>query len=174
MIDGRTILDKHLVSIPNDQYVFDVEKQMQPNGFDLRVVSISTAVGSVTVPAEQHVDYSQMIVNRVDCKDGYFSLKANQNYVVNYRESISVKDGFAAIIVGRSSLLRAGIFITSALYDTGFEGQLGGVIRPMNNAKIQFGARLGQVIFHESKFNGMRYQGRYQGTNSQEAFMTNG
>lgn len=171
VIDGRTILEKQLVTIPNDNYSFDEEKQVQPNGLDLRVTAISLVSGKAQVPRDSHTNYTNMHISPLGWKDGYVTVAAGSQYVVDFREEISVREGFCAIIVPRSSLLRSGLFITSALWDTGFQGQLGGSLRPLNQIEIEFGARLAQVVFFKSEFNGLRYEGRYQNTTSQTAMM---
>lgn len=172
VLDGQSVIDKHLVHFPKDEQMFDEEAQIQPNGIDLRVISVSSVFGTARVPRDGKVDFSKMKVEELPWKDAYVSLKPGESYVVNFREEISVRDGYCAIIVPRSSLLRSGNFVTSALWDTGFQGTLGGVIRPLNQVEIEYGARLAQVQFHEAKFRGDRYEGRYQNTTSQTALMT--
>lgn len=174
VLDGASIIDKHLVTIPDqvgrgEAYA---DAQVQPNGVDLRVKSISHVTGKAFVPTEGKADFGMVNWEELPTNDGWYELEKSAQYVVNFQEEISVSDGFCAIIVPRSSLLRAGAFITSALWDTGFQGQLGGVIRPLNDIAIQRGARLAQVLFLRAEFNGKRYEGRYQGSTSQTALMT--
>lgn len=174
VLDGRTILDKHIVSIPDDHQVFDVEEQVQPNGLDLRVVQLTEVRGRLKVPRESGVDYAEIQTTEIPWKSGWISAKSGVSYVVEFREFISVKDGFCAIIHPRSSLVRSGINVTSGVWDTGFEGRLGGVLRPLNDVDIEYGSRLAQVQISRSEFNGHRYDGRYQGATSRTALMTNG
>lgn len=173
VIDGQSIIDRHLVTIPEGPGI-DTEKQIQPNGIDLRVESISVVQGVTDVPRDDHVGYQEISYDQLPVYKHRIYLEGGKSYVVNFRETISVQDGFCAIIVPRSSLLRTGTLITSALWDTGFNGKLGGVIRPLNDLKIEPGARLAQVLFLQAEFNGKRYEGRYQGHTSQTALMTNG
>lgn len=174
ILDGRTVIEKGMVSFPKDEYevAFDTEEQAQPNGVDLRCIAVSQISGNLRVPREGSVSFNEIRHEEIPWKNGWISLKPGVHYVVNFRENIAVREGFCAIIVARSSLLRGGAHITSAVWDTGFEGKLGGVIRPLNPMDIELGARLAQVQFHQAVFNGHRYEGRYQGTSSQTALMT--
>lgn len=165
VLDGRTIVEKGMVDPVDDD-------QVQPNGVDLRVASIQRVRGHYRVPKDGSVDFSAIQCKEVAWNNGWCVLEPGNNYVVSYRENVSVRDGYCAIIVARSSLLRGGSFVTSAIWDTGFGGGLGGVIRPLVKVEIERGARLAQIQFHEAKFNGHRYEGRYQGTTSQTALMT--
>lgn len=168
VIDGNTIIDKNLVTVPDDLY--NVLDQIQPNGVDLRVDKIWEVTGKGVLEADSKMNYKQMQKREAFYKEGYYALKPHIAYAIDFRERISVPDGYCAIVYPRSSLLRVGAFVTSALWDTGFQGQLGGFLRALNPIDIALGARLAQVVFTQSKFSGLRYNGRYQGTTSQVTF----
>lgn len=168
VLDGKTAAGKSYVTFSSP---FDSEAQIQPNGIDLRIEKITEVTGHLTVPRDDCVDHSA--VNRVEApySQGFYSCKAERHYLVDFYESISVPDGYCAIILPRSSLLRAGAFMTSALWDTGFTGQLGASLRPLLPVGIEVGARMCQVVFMQAKFSGHRYSGRYQGATSQTSEM---
>jgi deoxycytidine triphosphate deaminase len=72
---------------------------------------------------------------------------------------VSVPDGVAAYLIIRSTFNRNGIFITSGLYDAGFQGHIGFAIHNRSGeAKIGVGTRIGQIIFVESE-NALMYSG---------------
>lgn len=170
VLDGRTITEKGIVTWPQDN-TFCTKEQIQPNGIDLRVIQVSLVEGHLKVPREASVSYNDIRTTELPWKDAWLTVKPGLSYIVEFNEFISVKDGFCAIIEPRSSLIRSGINFKSGVWDTGFEGRLGGVLRPLNTCSIEYGARLAQVQVFESTFNGHRYEGRYQGATSRTAIM---
>lgn len=167
VLDGRTIVAKNLVTFPDDLY--DTEEQIQPNGVDLRLHRVLHVQGRPALPAYGRIDADNVQVQEIPLKDGWFQLtELVGNYLVDFRESISVPDGYCAIIHTRSSLVRCGVEVLTGLWDTGYQGQLGGSVRLKNPISLQYGARLGQVLFYKAAFNGHRYAGLYQGTKSTE------
>ena len=167
VIDGPTIIDKRYVTFPPDS-LFDTEEQIQPNGIDLRLVEVKHITGRAALPREGRIVGKDVQIDKVPAKDGWFDLHSlNGNYLVEFAEDISVPDGFCATIITRSSLVRVGFDVMSGLWDTGFKGRLGASVRLKNPVQIQYGARLAQVMFHKSEFNGLRYTGAYQGQTTQ-------
>ena len=75
----------------------------------------------------------------------------------------SVPAGMCASLVVRSSLNRNQMFITSGLYDQGFSGNVAGILHNRSDAAalIEVGARIGQIIFHESQDSQVLYEGGY-------------
>ena len=60
---------------------------------------------------------------------------------------ISVGDGEAGFVITRSTLNRNGVFLTSGLYDTGYEGVMAGVMHvSIGPMKIKPGTRVGQYL----------------------------
>lgn len=174
VVDGRSVVEKMIVTFPDT--LFDNEIVVQPNGVDLRAHKIYHALGSVTLERDKKIDTSGMQITEVPLKDGFWNLgelyQHNEvgNYLVDFRESCSMRAGFSGTIVPRSSMLRTGIFVTSAWWDTGWDGRLGASARIRNPIRIEYGAALAQLIVYKSEFNGAMYQGQYQGKDSQVSF----
>lgn len=167
ILDGRTVVEKNLVTFPDDLY--DTEEQVQPNGVDLRLHRVQHVAGRPELPATGRIKAGNVQITEIPLKDGWFELsELAGNYLVDFRESISVPDGWCAIIITRSSLVRCGMDIFTGLWDTGFQGRLGGSVRLKNPIRLQYAARLGQVMFHKAQFSGHRYTGAYKGTTQSE------
>lgn len=171
-LDGRSIIDKGIVELGDPAFV-DTEAQIQPNGIDLRINKLYRAEGTVTVPMSGKVQ-PDLHVYEIEPKEGYWDLAPNQGlYWVDFLETANIKDGFVGDMITRSSLVRSGIDVVNGLWDTGWRGQLGCSLRVWQRARIQWGARICQFICSTSEFNGLRYDGRYQGTTSQTSLITN-
>lgn len=170
VLDGDSIIDRKLVTFPDDGMEYDTREQIQPNGIDLRVHRIVHVSGIARLPSDtSRLDAGKVQINELALKNGWFWLPLQHgNYLVDFRESVRVPDGYCAIIIPRSSMARTGIHVLSGLWDTGFEGRLGASLRNLNPIEIQYGARLAQIVFWKSNFSGHRYAGRYQGTTQSE------
>lgn len=74
---------------------------------------------------------------------------------------VEIPEGVAALLIVRSTFNRAGLFVTSGLYDSGFKGNIGAALH--NNGGEAFvgkGTRVGQIIFVKSDSVGL-YAGGY-------------
>jgi len=69
---------------------------------------------------------------------------------------VKLPEGVACTLIIRSTFNRNGIFLTSGLYDSGFEGHIGFAIHNMSGpASIAKGTRIGQIMFVQSDSAGM-------------------
>jgi len=167
VLDGRSIIDKKLVIFSED-YV-NTDDQIQPNGVDLRINKLYNVFGKVSIPRDGRAK-ADMNITELSPKEGWFDLKPNHGlYWVDFLESANIADGYCAHLITRSSLVRSGIDVMSGLWDTGWNGVLGCSLRVQAPLQIEWGAKLCQIVVAESRFNGHRYDGNFQGTTSQTA-----
>lgn len=80
-------------------------------------------------------------------------------------EVISVPQGVYAEVKGRSSIGRLGLFVENAgVIDPGFNGQI--TLELYNAGKntlfLEPGARICQIVFHQTSGTSFGYQGKYQ------------
>lgn len=75
---------------------------------------------------------------------------------------VEVPEGVAALLIVRSTFNRAGVFVTSGLYDSGYKGNIGAALHNNGNttAYVGKGTRVGQIIFVQSESVGS-YAGGY-------------
>lgn len=75
---------------------------------------------------------------------------------------VELPEGVAALLIVRSTFNRAGVFVTSGLYDSGFKGNIGAALHNNGNtsAFVGKGTRVGQIIFVKSESVGS-YTGGY-------------
>lgn len=170
VLDGHTIVDRNIV-------MGDIkEDQIQPNGLDLTVKHLWYVVGTAVLGHDSKMKYEN--VQKIPfhtSADGYYYIDTPSKegqVLIDFNEYVQVPEGYMGIIYPRSSLLRVGAFITSAIWDTGFSGALGASLRTRNPLKIATDARLAQIVFYPAEFNGLRYNGRYQNTTSQSELIS--
>lgn len=85
-------------------------------------------------------------------------------YALEFNESVEVPLDKAVQVIHRSSLLRSGTEIKSAIYDPGFNGQLGAFAVVHKSIFIELGARIACVYgFTCTEVSDeLKYQGNYQ------------
>jgi deoxycytidine triphosphate deaminase len=135
------------------------EGDVQPNAVDLRlgkVFKINTT--DFLIDETQKVHRGSVEVQPQS--DGYYHL-APGSYEVIMENEINVAGGEAGFVITRSTLNRNGVFLTSGLYDSGYNGVMAGVMH-VNVSKmlIKPGTRVGQYLSWKAQSVSM-YDGDY-------------
>ncbi|MCF7876417.1 deoxyuridine 5'-triphosphate nucleotidohydrolase [Candidatus Bipolaricaulota bacterium] len=95
-------------------------------------------------------------------------LEGGNSYRVTYNEKISVPENALGLVFPRSSLLRNGCHLVTAVWDPGYEGRGQGLLQVLNpkGVVLEEDARIGQIVFFQLKKEARKdYNGRYQGEN---------
>jgi len=144
----------------------NLDEQVQANGFDLtlREVSAMRSGGTIPVSNNQRVlaDLSPL---SFDAK-GFLDLAAGV-YIVTYNEIVHLPKNIMALGRPRSSLLRCGVNVGTAVWDAGYEGRSQSLLTVHNphGFHVQQNARITQLVFMELTGESEGYQGFYQGEN---------
>jgi len=138
------------------------EKMIQPNAIDLRVSRVfEHYMGEFVLDGDtkEHLEQEEVHPD----PDGYFHLTSGV-YVIQFAQVVSMGEREAGIVVSRSSLMRNGIWMTSALYDSGYHGKMVAGLSVPSGVTFTFpkGERLAQFLVMDSDAFG-RYEGSYQG-----------
>ena len=144
----------------------DPEKQVQVNGIDLSLSRIETFSGCGRIA----FDNSERKIS--DCKvlnfddDGWIFL-AEGCYKVIFNEVVSIPKDLCAIGRPRSSLLRSGCTVDSAIWDAGYEGRSESllIVKNGDGVHLKKDARILQLIFLRSTPVEDGYDGVYQKEN---------
>ena len=98
----------------------------------------------------------------------YFCFGPRTSYDVTSSAYVEVPENTAAMLIVRSTLNRNGLFLTSGLYDSGFKGNVAGILHNMSDdwAYITPGSFIGQIMFIKSDAVGT-YAGGYNTTSGQ-------
>lgn len=129
----------------------NVQKQdVQPNAVDLRLGKVFKVSGSTFKIDEKEKVHRGSFEVKPDAM-GYFNLPEG-HYEVIMENNITVGKDEAGWVVTRSTLNRNGIFLTSGLYDTGYDGVMAGMMHiTCGPLRIQQGTRIGQYISFDSE-----------------------
>jgi deoxycytidine triphosphate deaminase len=120
-------------------------EDVQPNATDLRlgkVLRISSDLFEISNEGKRH---RRTTVIEPD-QEGWFYLEPGE-YEVVMENTIGVGYGEAGWVITRSTLNRNGLFLTSGLYDSGYEGVMAGCLHvTCGPARIKKGTRIGQYL----------------------------
>ena len=147
-----------------DGYV-SLESQLQPNGFDLSLREISSFG---TVGAMGSSDADRVLAGTIPLAygtDGWLAL-APGSYLVTFNEVVNLPLDVMALGRPRSSLLRSGVSLHTAVWDAGYRGRSQSLLTVHHTGgfRLKQNARLAQLVFFRlSAPPSAGYQGRYQG-----------
>jgi dUTP pyrophosphatase len=144
-----------------------LQDQLQPNGFDLTLRTISELItpGSMGHNSEQRVvsDTRQLDYHQ----DGWLQLACG-SYLITLNEIVALPLDIMALGRPRSSLLRSGVSIHTAVWDAGYQGRSQAllVVHHREGYRVRKGARLLQLVFWRLAMPvDQGYQGTYQREN---------
>ena len=162
VVDKKTLL----ALISKQRLVTDIvdeQIQVSPNGVELTLHKIFSFLGSGTVDfsneERQIPDYEELPI-----EGGAYQLKSG-TYLVTYNETVHIPTDMIAIGRPRSSLLRSGVTIESAVWDAGYKGRSRGLLTVYNphGFIVKPNARLLHLIFFKLLHETQSYDGAYQG-----------
>jgi dUTP pyrophosphatase len=144
-----------------------LEDQLQPNGFDLTLRNVDRLVspGSVGAGKDQR-ELSSSEPLAFD-GDGWVQLQSGP-YLITFNEVINLALDLMALGRPRSSLLRSGVSVHTAVWDAGYRGRSQALLVVHNpfGYRVQRGARLVQLVFFRlPRPASQGYQGRFLGEN---------
>ena len=150
---------------PLVEELLSLDEQLQPTGMDfsLKRVDRLTSDGCMgrdaadrSLPLSETMDFGN---------DGWLFLNTGP-YLVTFNEIVNIPLNIMALARPRSSLIRSGVSLHTAVWDAGYRGRSQALLSVLNPAgyHLQRDARLMQMIFFRLARPVERgYQGRYQG-----------
>ena len=166
-LDRGSIGDLVAATPPLIESYISLEHQLQPNGFDLtlRQVAMLHSQGSMgSGPEDREISHTASL----DFPPGGWLELAPQPYVITFNEIVSLPLDVMALGRPRSSLLRSGVSIHTAVWDAGYRGRSQALLMVYNPAgfRVQKNARLMQLVFiRMAQPVSEGYQGRFFGEN---------
>jgi len=145
----------------------DLEQQVQPNGVDLSLQTVSAIHGQGILAA----DNAGRVLPDVDPlpfdDDGFVTLGPGV-YQVVFNEIVNLPKDMMAFGRPRSSLCRCGVTLHTAVWDAGYNGRSTSLLNVANPSgfRVQRDARLLQLVFIKlAREVAEGYRGIYQGEN---------
>ena len=150
------------------------EKDYQPSGLDLRLGNVfylegdecypyGLIDGEKYLPEQRKLKPTLMKVREDDYVSGW-NLLPSKAYICQVKDQIKIGDNNAQFYLPRSTLLRAGVNVYTALGDLGYNGHLSFLV--INHGPTQFfiqeGERFAQLVDFEVRGGSESYDGDYQ------------
>jgi dUTP pyrophosphatase len=144
----------------------DLAAQVQPNGFDLTLRDVAGVTSAGRVAVENRDRRVSGLAPLPFDANGEIELAAGI-YMVTYNEVVRLPRNIMALGRPRSSLLRCGVSVGTAVWDAGYEGRSQSLLVVHNPAgfRTERDARLTQLVFFELTGESEGYRGAYQGEN---------
>jgi dUTP pyrophosphatase len=144
-----------------------LEQQLQPNGFDLSLREICNLVSPGSIGAEPDGRELSGLEPLLFDSGGWLQV-APGPYLITFNEVVNLPLDVMALGRPRSSLLRSGVSIHTAVWDAGYRGRSQSlmVVHHSGGYRVQRDARLMQLVFFQlSTAVSQGYQGRFQSEN---------
>ncbi len=144
----------------------DLETQLQPNGFDLtlREIALLKTPGQIATSNNHRLisDLDQLVFDGLD-----FINLISGIYIITYNEIVHLPNNVMALARPRSSLLRCGVTVDTAVWDAGYSGRSQSlmVVYHPQGFRLQRNARVAQLVFLHLSGETEGYQGTYQDEN---------
>ncbi len=144
----------------------DLAAQLQPNGIDLtlREVAMLQFSGKLAViNSERFIPpLAPLVYDGLDFLD-----LLPGAYIITYNEIVHLPNNVMALGRPRSSLLRCGVSIDTAVWDAGYSGRSQSllVVYNLQGFRVQRNARVMQLVFFRLTGETEGYHGAYQGEN---------
>jgi len=161
--DIRKLIEQ---SNPLIEGYIDLGQQLQPNGFDITLRDIA----SLQTRGQIGVDNAQRQLPDLEPLNfdshGYIEL-APGIYMITYNEIVHIPTNLMALARPRSSLLRCGVSIGTAVWDAGYSGRSQSLMQVLNpkGFRVQKNARVAQLVFMSLSAETEGYAGKYQNEN---------
>ena len=146
----------------------DFDTQLQPNGVDMTLQSVSKILDAGQVDfnnSERRVSKQEPIPF---AEDGYIHLLPGA-YSVRFNEIVNIPKDVMALGKTRSTLLRCGASLQTAVWDAGYSGRSESLllVSNPNGIRLKKNARIMQLVFIKLDSIGNKlYSGIYQNENT--------
>jgi dUTP pyrophosphatase len=166
VLSGYDIKELLKQSPPLVEGLIRLDEQLQPNGIDLTLRDISLFQSSGKLAAKTNErrlpDLAPLVFDSLD-----FIYLAPGIYSITYNEVVHLPRDMMALARPRSSLLRCGVTVGTAVWDAGYSGRSESLLVVYNpqGFQLQRNARIVQLVFFRLTAATKGYQGAYQGEN---------
>ena len=145
----------------------DLETQIQVNGFDISLRDIADLSSPGILPTENSGRAVSSLEPLEFGADGFIDLSPGP-YLITHNEIVNLPTNVMALGRPRSSLLRSGVAVHTAVWDAGYSGRSQSLLVVYNplGFRLQKNARVVQLVFFTLTGETDAYNGAYQGENT--------
>ena len=141
----------------------DLEKQLQPSGFDLSLREVHAYAGGGTVDFSNKERTIAPTTPLQPDAEGWYTLNRDC-YLIMYNEVVKMPLDLVAIARPRSTLLRNGVTMETAVWDPGYHGKGSSllVVHNPSGVRLKKNARMTQLLFFRIDEVKRGYRGVFQ------------
>lgn len=135
-------------------------------GFDLRMGEIFEISGDGYLGVEErHTPDSKSVARYDEGKNDSFVFEPGKYYLIKTAEKVNLPIDLMAVIFPRTTLFRSGLALFNGQVAPGYSGELtfGLCNLGKSDIKIDLGARVVHITFHQVWGEGNQYRGQWQG-----------
>jgi dUTP pyrophosphatase len=162
MLNSKAI--KHLIETQQivTDYI-DLDKQLQPAGFDLSLKEIHEFLEAGAVDFDNKKRRIAPLRQFKPDTDGWYNLPQGC-YMIIYNEVVKMPLNVVALARSRSTVLRNAAAIETAVWDPGYQGRSSSllVVHNPHGIRLEQNARVAQLIFYSTNEVEKGYSGIYQ------------
>jgi dUTP pyrophosphatase len=152
--------------IENQQLItdyIDLEKQLQPAGFDLSLKEIHAYWGRGAIDFDNRERKLAPTRQLKPGADGWYTLPEGC-YMIIYNEAVKMPLNVVALARSRSTVLRNAAAIETAVWDPGYQGRSSSllVVHNPHGIRLKQDARVAQLVFYSTDEVEKGYSGVYQ------------
>jgi dUTP pyrophosphatase len=141
----------------------DIDKQLQPAGFDLSLKEVHAFWGTGSVDFDNTERMLATTKQLNPDSQGWYNLPQGC-FMVIYNEAVKIPLNIAALARSRSTVLRNAATVETAVWDPGYQGRSSSLllVHNPNGLKLKQNARIIQLIFFATEEVDKGYNGVYQ------------
>jgi dUTP pyrophosphatase len=141
----------------------DLEKQLQPAGFDLSLKEIHAYWGAGAIDFDNSERKLAPTRQLKPDTEGWYALPEGC-YMVVYNEAVKMPLNVVALARSRSTILRNAAAVGTAVWDPGYQGRSSSLLTVHNPSGIRLkqDARVAQLVFFTTDEVEQGYSGVYQ------------
>ncbi len=141
----------------------DLEKQLQPAGFDLSLGEVQALWGGGAVDFDNKERKVASTNTVKPDNQGWYSLPKGC-YIVVYNEAVRMPLNIVALARSRSTVLRNGASVETAVWDPGYQGRSSSllVVHNPSGIRLKRNSRIAQLIYYTTDEVERGYSGVYQ------------
>ncbi|MEM2928636.1 MAG: deoxyuridine 5'-triphosphate nucleotidohydrolase [Nitrososphaerota archaeon] len=164
-LSDKEILKKIMSENPLIKDYINLEEQIQPAGFDLTLNSVYSISSQGEIYDSSIKEDILPNYEEVKTINGLYNLNKGA-YLIIYNEIINLPNNLMALVYPRSTLIRMGATIYTAIWDPGYNGRGRGLLNVFNEKGIilRKNSRIAQIVFFKLMGNSQKiYSGKYKG-----------
>lgn len=158
----RLIKEKNLIENLSKREL----KNPEGAGFDLRIGEVYNLEGYGYLGIDKReTPKSKLVVKYNPKKVTSYIFEPGKYYLIKTVEKVNLPNDISGIIFPRTTLFRSGLALFNGIVNTGYQGELtfGLYNLGKSNIKVDMGARVVHITFHQVLGEGSQYRGQWQG-----------